>query len=146
MRGKQRRRFVTDSDASTSGRYVLSWQQDESDVVNVHGMHCTIDLEPENAGANSNGGWAMFVLPGDVIQGTDLPATMIAQGTEDWNSYIWGTGTYTCSNESPQHIEFSPNTSRNIPAGGRIVLAIYVDGLSAGNIRVNRMFTFFTSS
>ena len=115
-------------------------------VINVHGYRAMVALEPEADNANSSGFWAVWVLPGGVIQNSDLPTTLGNLGNEDFAPYIWGVGLFAVSNQSPFVIEFAPKTSRNIQRGGRIVLEVVISGLTAGNMSLDTLQTMFTSN
>jgi len=114
-------------------------------VVNVHGYIAMVSIEPENADANANGFMAVYVLPGGVIQNSDLPASAGAFGNEDFAPYLWGIVPWTASNQTPYNWKFDPKSTRNIQRGGRIVLDIFIQGISAGLARVNTVQTMFTS-
>ena len=119
---------------------------EQGQVVNVHGYRCMVAMEPENADANANGIMAIYRLPGGVIQNSDLPASYGEFGDEKWAPYLWGITPFACSNQTPFYWDFAPKTSRTIQEGGRIVLDILVNGLSAGLIRINTVQTMFTSA
>ncbi len=114
-------------------------------VVNVHGYRAEIALEPQDADANANGIVAVFVLPGGVIQNSDLPATIGDFGNEDFSPYLWGISPWVASNQTPFHWLFDPKSTRNMQRGSRIVLEVYIQGLSAGLARLNTTQTMFTS-
>ena len=118
---------------------------DNSTEVNVHGFRVESAIEPENADANCNGIWAVWVLPGGVITNSDLPQNYGAFGDEDFAPYLWGMGTFIASNQTPFMIRFSPKTSRNIQRGGRIVYHLLVAGVSAGLVRHNEAITCYTT-
>ena len=113
--------------------------------VNIHGFRTIVAIEPEDADANANGIMAVWVLPGGTIQNADLPNTYGSYGTEDQAPYLWGITPWAASNQTPFYWEFAPKTSRNMQRGGRVVLSIRVEGLSAGLIRQNTVMTCFTS-
>jgi len=119
---------------------------DKGQAINIHGYRAELIVEPENADANSNGICAVYVLPGGVIQNSDLPSTFGEYGNEDLAPYLWGIHPWGASNQNPAHWVFAPKTSRNMQAGGRIVFAIRQDGISAGNARIISTQTCFTSS
>jgi len=119
---------------------------DSGVVVNVHGYRMGFAIEPENADANCNGIWAVYVLPGGVINNGDLPTTFGEFGDEKYAPYLWGIGTFVASNQTPTHVEFNPKSTRNIQRGGRIVLHIEITGVSAGLCRLNTTQTMFTSA
>ena len=142
----QKRRIETTTDSSGIGSQTLDMDMDDADVVNAHGFRFCGSIEPENADANANGAWAVWCLPGGVIQNADLPTSLSLLGNEDSAPYLWGCGCWTASNQAPYHYEFVPKTSRNCQKGSRLVMRIMKDGISAGNVRLNMLITGFTSS
>ncbi len=118
---------------------------DSGTAVNIHGFRAMIALEPQDAGANANGAIGIYVLPGGTIQNSDLPVAYGTFGNEDFAPYLWGMTPWIASNETPTLWEFAPKTSRNMQRGGRIVLDLRVEGISAGLVRQNSMLTCFTS-
>ena len=118
---------------------------DKGQAVNIHGFRLMIALEPEDADANANGAWAVYVLPGNVIQNSDLPTLFSQFGDEKYAPYLWGFGPWIASNQTPAMVEFAPKSSRNMQSGGRIVLLLRIQGVSAGLVRHNTMMTCFTT-
>jgi len=114
-------------------------------TVNIHGFRAEVALEPQNADANANGMIAVYVIPGGVIQNSDLPLTYGAFGNEDAAPYLWGMSPWVASNQTPYHWTFEPKTSRNLQRGGRIVLVLRIEGVTSGAVRHNTMITCFTS-
>ena len=104
-----------------------------------------VAIEPQDGGANANGFIGVYVLPGGVIQNTDLPQSAGAFGNEDFAPYLWGLTPWVASNEAPFLWEFAPKSTRNIQRGGRIVLDVAILGVSAGLVRLNTAQTMFTS-
>jgi len=118
---------------------------DKGQAVNIHGWRSETALEPQDADANANGLWAVWVLPGGVIQNADLPQTFGAFGNEDFAPYLWGFGPWIASNQTPAVFSFAPKSTRNMQAGGRVVLQILINGISAGVARHNNTLTCFTT-
>jgi len=141
-----KRRVETTTNSTGVGNVTLDLPLDDSDAVNLHGLRCCGSIEPEDGGANANGVWAVWCLPGGVIQNADLPLSIGGLGSEDSAPYLWGLGCWVASNESTYNFEFAPKTSRNCQKGARIVFRIIKDGVSAGNVRVNMIITGFTTS
>jgi len=119
---------------------------DKGQAVNIHGFRAMVAIEPENADANANGCIGVYVLPGGLVQDTDLPQGFGQFGDEDHAPYLWGYVPWAASNQTPFHWEFAPKTSRNMQSGGRIVLDLRIEGISAGLCRQLTMLTCFTSS
>ncbi len=140
----QRRRLDAESTSSGIGQTTIQVQFDETDAVNFHGMHYCFSIEPENADANANGFWVVYCLPAGVISNSDLPQSFAQLDNEDFLPYVWGVGCWTASNQAPFHYEFAPSTSRNCQKGARILAVIDIEGVSAGNVRVNQTMTGFT--
>jgi len=144
---KNRRRIAASTDAKGAGTSEqLTMDFDESDVVNLHGFRAEAVLEPETENANANGTWAIYVLPGDIIQAADLPANIGQLNATDAAAYLWGAGVWAAANQTTDKIKFEPKTSRNIPNKGRVVFRVTFDGVSAGNVRINQLMTGFTTS
>ena len=142
---KQKRRIeVATGTASVSNNFI-DIDFEHSTEVNVHAFRINTSVEPEDGDANANGIWAVWVLPGGVIQNGDLPATFGAFGNEDFAPYLWGMGVWTASNQTPATWEFTPKTSRNIQRGGRIVYQLRIAGVSAGLVRHNTSITCYTT-
>ena len=139
-----RRRLEACTEAIGLGRSDCIMIMDETDAVNFHGMHYCFSIEPENADANANGFWIVYCLPAQMIDKADLPQTFSQLDNEDFLPYVWGVGCWTASNQAPFHYEFAPSTSRNCQKGARIMSAIHVEGVSAGNVRINQTITGFT--
>jgi len=132
----------------TSGIATLFIDMDftKGQAVNIHGYRAAVSIEPENADANCNGIMGIYVLPAGLVQNSDLPSNYGEFGNDDnIGSYTWGIMPFTASNQTPFNWEFAPKTSRNMQVGGRIVLEIFIQGVSAGNVRTNTTQTCFTS-
>jgi len=106
-------------------------------MVNLHGYIAQLAIEPENADANANGIWAVWVLPNDTIDNGDLPLTYGGFGNEDRSAYMWGFGPWVASNQTPYHMIFAPKGTRNMQRNSRIVLHVRIEGVSAGLVRLN---------
>jgi len=141
---KSKRRIEVATGAAGISNNFIDIDFDKGQVVNVHGFRMEIEIEPENQDANANGIWAVYVLPGGVIQNSDLPTTFGTFGDEATAPYLWGIGVWGASNQNPRHILFAPSTTRNVQAGGRIVVNLRVEGISAGNMRQLTSITCFT--
>ena len=141
----QRRRLEAETSSSGVGtQSIATLTFDETDVVNFHGMHYCFSIEPVNGDANANGWWVLYCLPAEIIQAADLPQSFADLDNEDFLPYVWGVGCWTASNQAPFHYEFQPTTSRNCQRGARVLGVINIEGVSAGNVRVNQTITGFT--
>ena len=144
---KNKRRIETASGASGVGATnFIDMNFDKGQAVNIHGFRAEFIVEPEDQDANCNGNWAVYVLPGGLVQNSDLPATGGAMGDEDTGPYLWGIGVFAATNQTPMKITFAPKSSRNMQAGGRVVLEIIMTGVSAGLVRQRTVMTCFTTA
>ena len=144
MAKSKRRLEVTSSAPGVSNNFIdLEFLNDA--MVNVHGYRAEAAFEPQDADANINGIWAVWVLPGQVIQNSDLPTTYGEFGNEDRTQYMWGYGPFAFSNQTPGNIKFTPKTTRNMARDSRIVFQIFIQGVSAGLVRLNTTQTCFVS-
>ena len=142
---KSKRRIEIATGTPNIGNSYTDINFDKGQVVNVHGLRVEVVLEPQDADANANGVIGVYVLPGGVIQNSDLPTTLGTFGNEDSAPYLWGMGLWTASNQTPYKWEFTPSTTRNIQAGGRIVVDLRIEGMTAGLMRQTTLVTCFTT-
>lgn len=142
---KQKRRIEVATGTSGVANNFIDIAFDNSTEVNVHNFRVETACEPQDAMANTNGIWAVWVLPGGVIQNADLPLNFGAFGNEDFAPYLWGMGVFISANEAPTTWSFTPKTSRNVQRGGRIVYQILFAGVSGGLVRHNTVVTCYTT-
>ena len=119
---------------------------EKGQAVNIHGFRVEAIVEPENQDANSTGFWVVWVLPGGVIQNSDLPTTFAEIGDEKFAPYLWGSGVYAATNQTPAWMGFSPKSTRNMQSGGRLVFQLGTAGVSAGLVRHREILTCFTTA
>ena len=120
----KRRIEVSTSTPGVSVNYI-DMDFDKGQSINIHGYRASVMMEPQDADANCNGMIAVYVLPGGIIQNSDLPDTIGEFGDEKTAPYLWGIIPFGASNQTPFLWEFAPKTSRNMQAGGRIVLDVF---------------------
>ncbi len=108
-------------------------------------MHFGFGAEPQDADANANGTWVLWCIPDAV---SAVPSSAIATlELEGSNPYIWAMGVWTASNQTPYTFpDATFGTTRNCPNGGRLVLSIRMEGVSAGLVRIIRYITYNTRS
>ncbi len=113
--------------------------------MNAHNVHIHITCEPDSTDANAAGQWVLLCLPDEV---SSIPAASIASlEAEGSNAFIWATGLWVASNQTPYNsgdIHFK--SSRNCQNGARLVLLTHVEGITAGSTRVVKMITYNTKS
>ena len=118
---------------------------DESNGVNAHNVHIHITCEPDSTAANAAGQWVLYCLPDEV---STVPSSAVAiLEAEGANAFIWASGLWIASNETPWTLPPQDlRTSRNCQNGARLVLAVHVEGITAGSTRIVRMLTYGTKS
>ena len=145
MVGKERRRVHVDTQTISSGAtFNLVGTVDETTMVNAHGMTLSFLIEPLVQDANASGIWALSCLP---RTGTAFPSLSQAdvEGEED-NPVFWALGVFSASNQTPFNKEVRIKTSRNCPAGTRIVLSVRLQDLTTGTARIQALMTYFNRS
>jgi len=146
MVSNKRRTEVSTGNPGVGSVSFIDVDFDTDTVVNVHGYRAMVAIEPEDADANCNGMMAIYVLPGGVIQNSDLPNSIGDFGNEDFAPYLWGLTPFAASNQTPFYWEFAPKSTRNMQKGSRIVFDIFLSGVSAGLVRIVTAQTMFTSA
>ncbi len=144
MAGRQRRRMHWKTDAGGIGQVDNIATVDETNGANVHGLRCSIAIEPENADANANGTWVLWCIPRQDTSRASM--SFGALETEVANPEVWACGVWVATNQTGFNHDLDIGTSRNCPNGTRIILTISKEGITAGNVRVNTMITYFTTS
>ena len=118
---------------------------DESNGVNAHNLHLCFVCEPQDAAANATGTWVLWCIPDE---SSAIPTGGIGElEAEGANAFLWACGLWAASNETPYTSgDIYLKTTRNCQNGARLVLALDVEGISAGATRINRMLTYNTKS
>ena len=103
-------------------------------LTNYHNIWGSFCVEPQDADANANGFWILWLKP-DVAQ-TDpvFDSTELNSGTK--NMVIIACGCWTASNQTPFNKEIHINSSRNLVANQELVLTVRQNGLTTGSSRV----------
>ncbi len=101
-----------------------------AEEVNFHNIWVSVSVEPQDAGANCQGTWVLFFMSDSTVG--DPTWTDGALNTGSANAKIIACGVFSASNESTYNYTTQIKTSRNVPAGGRLVLTSTVTGITAG--------------
>jgi len=141
---QRRRVHAATQSVTTTGPLLLTAIVTESNGINAHGMRCSFSVEPENADANANGTWQLWCMPDELAVVPSGTHSVLEQ--EGSNAFLWAVGTWAASNQSPYTKDIEIRTSRNCQNGARMVLQIWIEGVSAGSVRYNRIMTYFTKS
>ncbi len=110
---------------------LLTAPTDPREEINYHNIWASITVEPENADANAQGTWALFILRANQTSPTLTDANV---NNELFNSQIIACGVWGASNQSPYNSPpINPKTSRTLQAGESVGLISTVTGITAGN-------------
>ncbi len=103
---------------------------DPREEVNFHNLWGSVSVEPQDAGANCQGTWLLFILK----ENATLPTfTDVVVNGETNNTNIVGCGVFSASNESPYNSgPIHPKTSRTLQAGDQLVMVSVITGITAG--------------
>ncbi len=103
---------------------------DPREEVNFHNIWASVSVEPQDAGANCQGTWLLFLIR----ENATVPAfTDVVVNGETNNNSIIACGVYSASNESPFNSgPIHPSTSRTLQAGDRLGIQSIVTGITAG--------------
>ncbi len=99
--------------------------------INFHNIWGGVSVEPQNADANAQGTWVLYILRESTngFVWTDG----VVNGEEN-NAIVIACGIWSASNESPFNMEpLHPSTSRTLQAGDRLRLSCVVTGITAGS-------------
>ena len=112
--------------------------------INYHNLWWSFICEPEAADANANGKWAL-ILKKDVTAATpDIGDANIQN--ETFNQLIIACGVWAASNQTPYVFTEQLKSSRTLLAGEVLVLAVRLDGVTAGNVRTRLMMCSHTTA
>ena len=102
---------------------------DPREEVNFHNIWGSVTVEPQDANANAQGTWALFLLR----ENATLPTlTDVVINGESNNAVLIACGVWSASNESPFNITIHPETSRTLQAGDALAITSVVTGITAG--------------
>ncbi len=97
--------------------------------INYHNIWASFNTEPENADANAQGSYVLYVRK-EGVGATTWSNTKI--NDEEQNPQIIACGAWGSSNQTPETITIHPSTSRTLQAGDKLVLSVHIHGITAG--------------
>jgi len=111
---------------------------DTEGSVNLHGLNVTMGVSPRGPDETLVGRWYVAVVPKSVAEDSTIRNAWIAQmntitsanAVLDSSEFIWGAGSFVCAEQSTFHLQFSPQTSRNVKEGSRIFVLAVADAVS----------------
>ena len=97
---------------------------------NFNNIWFSVSVEPQNAGANAQGTWVLFLLR----ENATIPAfTDVVINGEAHNANIIACGAWSASNEAPFNSgAMTLKSSRTLQAGDTLVIESIVTGITAG--------------
>jgi len=105
--------------------------------VNFHNIWCSVSAEPQNADANSQGTWVLYIKRENFA---DVGWTDTVFNDETNNAIIVACGAYSASNQTPYNLPPTQiKTSRTLQAGDTLSLASTATGVTAGLISTRVM-------
>ena len=114
--------------ANTSAK--LSVPDSPREEVNFHNIWGSVSVEPQDADANAQGTWVLYVLKKNV---TDISFVDLTIDNEEYNAYIIACGVWSASNQTPYNSgPIHPETSRTLGPGDILQLQSTVTGITAG--------------
>ncbi len=109
---------------------ILTVPTDPREQVNFHNIWIGVACEPQDAGANAQGTWALLIRrlesPGKLFSDVNVNA-------ENFNAITVACGVWSASNETPFNLPATQiKTSRNLNAGDSLELVSISTGITAG--------------
>ncbi len=110
---------------------ILAVPTDPREMVNFHNIWVGVTVELQDTDANAQGTWVLYTISDPA---SPIPAfTDAFVNLETLNADIIACGVYSASNQSPFNLPpVQIKTSRNLNAGGRLVLTSTITGITAG--------------
>ncbi len=103
---------------------------DPREEINFHNIWGSVSEEPQNADANAQGTWILFILRENATTPVFTDSVINAETN---NGIIIACGVWSASNQTPFNSgPIHPETSRTLQAGDNLVLACTVTGITAG--------------
>ena len=113
------------------------------EAVNFHNIWGSVSSEPQDADANSQGTWVLFILRATQVFPVYTDTVINGEST---NAEIIACGVYSSSNQSPWTSEaIHPSTSRTLNPGDSLNLQIVNAGITAGLASIRAMLCAHTT-
>ncbi len=129
MQAKRIAVFESNDGAGGNTNAFLVAPTDIREEINFHNIWCSVSIEPQDAGVNAQGTWALFLLR----ENATLPTlTDVVINGESNNAVLIACGVWSASNETPFNLTIHPETSRTLQAGDALAITSVVTGITAG--------------
>ena len=130
----QAKRIVVAESNDTAGLQtaaILSVPLEPREEVNFHNIWLGLTVEPQDAAANCQGTWVLYVEPDTTAPLFSFTDSIV--NLENRNNQIVACGVFSASNESPfTMVPVQIKTSRNLEAGSRLIMSSTITGITAG--------------
>jgi len=120
----------------------LSVPTDPREEVNFHNIWAHISVEPQDAGANCQGTWVVWVRRENA---PSIIFTDTIVNTEVNNAVIIAMGVFSASNESVYNNTVQIKTSRTLMPGDQLGLSTTITGITAGLASTRNMLMAHTT-
>ena len=118
--------------AGTSVSVILDVPTEPREQVNFHNIWIGVSAEPQNADVNAQYTWVLYIIRDPAVGIVTFTDSVL--NLETLNAEIIACGVGSGSNQSPFNmVPTQIKTSRNINAGGRLILQLVTTGITAGN-------------
>ena len=104
-------------------------------LTNYHNIWFGVGVEPETADANANGTWVLWEKRD--TNASDTQWSIANLNSDNFNMQIIACGVFVASNQTPWNFSSQLKSSRNFVANQELVFSLRLEGVSAGNVRVN---------
>ena len=155
----QRKRYsvnTLDSSALKDALIINDMDFTDAPAVNIHGVNISIGVALTDPEEIMRGRWYVVMLPRSVAQDTTVRNTWIQEldsfsnaiNQLDGSTFVWGSGSFVCSDRTPFNTIFSPKTSRNAQQGSKLMVLIVADTITGllDTWEAISSFSLFTSS
>ena len=103
-------------------------------LVNYHNIWWGFSVEPENADANANGIWVLWLNKNTNV--ADTQWTQANLNSDNFNMQVIACGTWVSANQTGYVFSSQLKSSRNLVANQQLNLTVAVHGITAGLVRV----------
>ncbi len=110
--------------------------------VNFHNVWASFNAEPQDADANMQGTWVLFIRRTGQVT---VSFTDVNVNNETQNQFIIACGVFGASNQMPFTKEIHPSTSRTLEAGDNLVLQVVATGITVGLVSTRVMLCAHTT-
>ncbi len=139
MVNQPKRMDITNGDSGVGGQVNARFGPGTGTIIrrltNYHNIWWGISAEPENADANANGQWVLWLK--ENVTPADTVWSQANINSQDFNMQVIACGVWAASNQTPFNFSSQLKTSRNLVANQELVITVHVNGVTAGVVNFN---------